>query len=69
MIFDEAHHLETVATQHFGIQVSTHRLETLQGLGSLIRHREDRGVLAILDPRLQSRGYGRIFWNSLPPVP
>ena len=30
-----------------------------QGLGRLIRHRQDRGVLAILDPRLRTMGYGR----------
>jgi ATP-dependent DNA helicase DinG len=40
-----------------------------QGLGRLIRHREDRGVLAVLDPRLRSMGYGRRFLNSLPPAP
>ena len=40
-----------------------------QGLGRLIRHRRDRGVLAILDPRIQTRGYGRRFVASLPPAP
>ena len=40
-----------------------------QGLGRLIRHRQDRGVLAVLDPRLRSMGYGRRFLNSLPPAP
>ena len=40
-----------------------------QGLGRLIRHRRDRGVLAILDPRVQTRGYGRRFVASLPPAP
>jgi ATP-dependent DNA helicase DinG len=40
-----------------------------QGLGRLIRHRQDRGVLAILDPRLRSMGYGRRFLASLPPAP
>lgn len=40
-----------------------------QGLGRLIRHRRDRGVLAVLDPRLRSMGYGRRFLNSLPPAP
>ncbi len=40
-----------------------------QGLGRLIRHRTDRGVLAILDPRLRTMGYGRRFLNSLPPAP
>lgn len=40
-----------------------------QGLGRLLRHRQDRGVLAILDPRLRTAGYGRRFLASLPPAP
>src|SRR5256885_2637446 len=40
-----------------------------QGLGRLIRHRRDRGVLAVLDPRLQTKGYGRRFLASIPPAP
>jgi ATP-dependent DNA helicase DinG len=40
-----------------------------QGLGRLIRHRQDRGVLAVLDPRLRTKGYGRRFIASLPPAP
>lgn len=37
-----------------------------QGIGRLIRSSTDRGVIAILDPRLRSKGYGRDFLNSLP---
>jgi ATP-dependent DNA helicase DinG len=44
-------------------------LNLQQGLGRLIRHRQDRGVLAILDPRLRTMGYGRRFVGSLPPAP
>ena len=44
-------------------------LTLLQGLGRLIRHRQDRGVLAVLDPRLRTMGYGRRFLASLPPAP
>jgi len=40
-----------------------------QGLGRLIRHRRDRGVLAVLDPRLRTKGYGRRFLASIPPAP
>ncbi len=40
-----------------------------QGLGRLLRHRKDRGVLAVLDPRLRTMGYGRRFLASLPPAP
>jgi len=50
-------------------QVPLAILTLLQGLGRLIRHRSDRGVLAILDPRLRSMGYGRRFLASLPPAP
>jgi ATP-dependent DNA helicase DinG len=38
-----------------------------QGLGRLIRSATDRGVLAVLDPRLKTKGYGRLFLESLPP--
>lgn len=37
-----------------------------QGFGRLIRHRDDRGIVAILDERLISRSYGRRFIESLP---
>ena len=37
-----------------------------QGIGRLIRDVEDRGVLVICDPRLQTRDYGSTFLNSLP---
>ncbi|MFN0140698.1 MAG: ATP-dependent DNA helicase [Pyrinomonadaceae bacterium] len=37
-----------------------------QGIGRLIRSREDRGVIAILDPRLRTKQYGRDFLQSLP---
>jgi len=37
-----------------------------QGLGRLIRSTADRGVLAVLDPRLRTKGYGRLFLESLP---
>ena len=50
-------------------QVPLAILALQQGLGRLIRHRSDRGVLAILDPRLQTMGYGRRFLASLPPAP
>lgn len=38
-----------------------------QGLGRLIRHSQDRGVMAILDPRLRTKSYGKRFLNNLPP--
>ncbi len=39
-----------------------------QGVGRLIRSEKDRGVLMLCDPRLRSKGYGRIFLESLPPM-
>ncbi len=39
-----------------------------QGFGRLIRSTSDRGVVAILDSRLLSRGYGRTVLASLPPA-
>jgi ATP-dependent DNA helicase DinG len=50
-------------------QVPLAILALQQGLGRLIRHRRDRGVLAVLDPRLRTKGYGRRFLVSLPPAP
>jgi len=50
-------------------QVPLAILALQQGLGRLIRHRQDRGVLAVLDPRLRTKGYGARFVASLPPAP
>lgn len=40
-----------------------------QGFGRLVRTREDRGVVAVLDPRLLTRSYGAAFLESLPRCP
>jgi ATP-dependent DNA helicase DinG len=40
-----------------------------QGVGRLIRDAADRGVLVLGDHRLISKGYGRQFRRSLPPMP
>jgi len=37
-----------------------------QGIGRLIRSNSDHGVIAILDPRLKTKGYGKDFLRSLP---
>jgi len=37
-----------------------------QGFGRLIRTRDDRGCVAVLDPRLRTRAYGTAFLESLP---
>jgi len=37
-----------------------------QGLGRLIRSTTDKGVLSVLDPRLKTKSYGRVFLQSIP---
>jgi ATP-dependent DNA helicase DinG len=44
-------------------------LQLRQGFGRLIRGHADRGVVAILDPRLRTRPYGRAFLAALPRCP
>ena len=39
-----------------------------QGVGRLIRTRSDRGIVAILDPRLTRKQYGRLILECLPPM-
>ncbi|MHC4957608.1 MAG: ATP-dependent DNA helicase [Planctomycetota bacterium] len=41
-------------------------LKLRQGFGRLIRTHEDEGTVAILDPRIQTKLYGRMFMRSLP---
>ncbi len=40
-----------------------------QGAGRLIRSASDRGVLALLDPRVSGRSWGQQIVSSLPPPP
>ena len=40
-----------------------------QGAGRLMRRPDDRGVIAILDPRISSKGWGKTILSSLPPAP
>ena len=47
----------------------TAMLQLRQGFGRLIRGHGDRGVVAILDPRLRTRAYGRAFLAALPRCP
>jgi ATP-dependent DNA helicase DinG len=48
-------------------QVPSAVITLKQGFGRLIRSLEDRGVLMLLDPRIQRARYGRVFLESLPP--
>ena len=50
-------------------QVPQAAMSLKQGAGRLIRSETDRGVLAICDDRLVTKGYGRILRASLPPMP
>jgi ATP-dependent DNA helicase DinG len=40
-----------------------------QGVGRLIRDFDDFGVIVLGDPRLTTKGYGRVFLKALPPSP
>jgi ATP-dependent DNA helicase DinG len=51
------------------LQVPAAALALRQGFGRLIRSRADRGLVAILDRRLVSKGYGRAFLATLPRCP
>ena len=42
-------------------------LRLKQGFGRLIRTQTDHGIVVILDSRIKTRSYGRLFLDSLPP--
>lgn len=48
------------------IQIPHAVLALKQGAGRLIRQSQDYGILVMGDPRLTTRGYGKIFLKSLP---
>jgi ATP-dependent DNA helicase DinG len=58
---------ENGGSPFFDYQVPSAVITLKQGFGRLIRSLEDRGVLMLLDPRLQRQRYGRVFLESLPP--
>jgi ATP-dependent DNA helicase DinG len=43
-------------------------LKLKQGFGRLIRAHTDHGTVVILDPRVLTKPYGRVFLDSLPPA-
>ena len=49
------------------LQIPQAVLTLKQGFGRLIRSLNDRGVLMLLDPRVRTTRYGRVFLESLPP--
>jgi ATP-dependent DNA helicase DinG len=50
----------------FDYQIPHAVIALKQGFGRLVRSMSDRGILAILDPRIQHPRYGRMFLDSLP---
>lgn len=50
--------------QHFMLPDATVRFK--QGTGRLIRSEEDRGLVVVLDSRLERKTYGKVFKNSIP---
>ena len=61
------------AIQHAGgkpfhdLQIPQAVITLKQGFGRLIRSASDRGVLVLLDNRVQRQSYGKVFLDSLPP--
>jgi ATP-dependent DNA helicase DinG len=51
------------------LQVPAAALALRQGFGRLVRTRSDRGLVAVLDRRLVTKGYGRSFLATLPRCP
>lgn len=50
-------------------QVPSAIISLKQGLGRLIRKGTDRGILSVLDVRIMTSRYGRLFLDSLPHMP
>ncbi len=51
------------------IQIPSAVIQLKQGIGRLIRDKQDSGVLVLCDPRFLSKPYGKVFMRSLPPMP
>lgn len=49
-----------------GFSVPNAVIKFRQGFGRLIRHKQDKGIVVITDPRLINKNYGSVFRNSLP---
>jgi len=62
-------HLTTCGGNAFrDYQLPEAALALKQGAGRLIRSEDDYGVVAICDPRMLGRAYGRVFLAALPPM-
>ena len=51
------------------VQIPDAVITLKQGVGRLIRDKQDKGALIICDNRLVTRPYGAVFLRSLPPIP
>ena len=51
----------------YDLQIPQAVISLKQGFGRLIRSASDRGVLMLLDNRVQRQSYGKVFLDSLPP--
>ncbi len=51
------------------IQVPDAVISLKQGAGRLIRSEKDKGVLVLCDSRISTKSYGKLFLDSLPPMP
>lgn len=43
-------------------------LKLKQGVGRLLRSKQDRGAVVFMDPRLRTKRYGRLMLSALPPA-
>ena len=50
----------------FEYQLPAAAIKLKQGFGRLIRSRRDTGMVVILDPRVRTKRYGKVFLDSLP---
>ncbi|MGC8491463.1 MAG: ATP-dependent DNA helicase [Syntrophobacteraceae bacterium] len=66
-----ASRLDRIARQggnaFYDYQVPRAAIQLKQGIGRLIRSSGDRGVIAVFDIRMLTKGYGQVFVKSLPP--
>ena len=63
-------HLEEAGDDAFhAYQLPRAALSLKQGFGRLIRRGDDRGIVAVLDHRILTKTYGRVFLSTLPPAP
>ena len=60
---------ESGGNAFYDYQIPTATILLKQGMGRLIRSKTDRGIMALLDKRILTKSYGRMFIRSLPPAP